>query len=386
MWHEHTRPDRDKYIDILEENIDPDQFIQHFNRRRAFEVEYYGQYYDYGSIMHYGRDYFSVNGNDTLRVANKLEYGCQGEAMLGQHESLSVSDAIKLNQMYNCPGSGYGIPGHLKVHIRRGIALLHPYPSGTYQYVRVTAVDGKGKHSTYRTEVKRITTDIADWNEWIDFGARMSWQYIVMSVWNDYSFRRNIQVTSNQTFAVSQGSHRNLQYCDGQSCSKRVDFDYNLDPDHDDCNPNKCEHGTCTDQFFAYRCNCPLGFTGLQCEVVQGNLRVYIRYGTGLPNKGYWDASDPYALVEAYTHEGIYKRLKTRVEVNTLEPQWNQWINFGKDSWSRLSITIYDDNGGFTHSRLSNTTSYYFPTHSSKKYVRKPCDTGYVELDYCFQP
>ena len=128
--------------------------------------------------MHCGRDYFSVNGNDTLRVANKLEYGCQGEAMLGQHESLSVSDAIKLNQMYNSPGSGYGIPGHLKVHIRCGIALLHPYPSDTYQYVRVTAVDGKGKHSTYRTEVKCIITDITDWNEWIDFGARMSWHII----------------------------------------------------------------------------------------------------------------------------------------------------------------------------------------------------------------
>ena len=83
MWHEHSRPDRNRYIDILEENIDHDQFMQHFNRRRAFKVEYYGQYYDYNSIMHYGKDYFSVNGNDTLRVADTLEYGCQGEAMLG---------------------------------------------------------------------------------------------------------------------------------------------------------------------------------------------------------------------------------------------------------------------------------------------------------------
>ena len=96
MWHEHTWPDRDRYFDILEENIDPDQLMQHFNRCRAFEVEYYGQYYDYGSIMHHGKDYFSVNGNDTLRVANTLEYGCQGEVMLGQRSSLSVSDAIKL--------------------------------------------------------------------------------------------------------------------------------------------------------------------------------------------------------------------------------------------------------------------------------------------------
>ena len=96
MWHEHTRPDRDSYIDILEENIDHEILVRHFNRRREFEVEYYSQFYDYGSIMHYGKDYFLVNGNDTLRVANTLEYDCQGGVMLGQRLSLSVSDAIKL--------------------------------------------------------------------------------------------------------------------------------------------------------------------------------------------------------------------------------------------------------------------------------------------------
>ena len=45
---------------------------------------------------------------------------------------------------------------------------------------------------------------------------------------------------SNQSFTVSQGSYRDLQYCDGQSCSSRIDFDYNLDPDRNDCNPYKC--------------------------------------------------------------------------------------------------------------------------------------------------
>ena len=50
--------------------------------------------------MHFGKDYFSNNGKDTLRVANSVEYDCQGEPMLGQRSSLSVSDAIKLNQ--NC--------------------------------------------------------------------------------------------------------------------------------------------------------------------------------------------------------------------------------------------------------------------------------------------
>ena len=385
MWHEHSRPDRDRYIDILEENIDPDQFMQHFSRRRAFEVEYYGQYYDYNSIMHYGKDYFSVNGNDTLRVADTLEYGCQGEAMLGQRSSLSVSDVIKLSQMYNCPGSGYGVPGHLKVHIRHGIALFDASITTNQRYIQVTAVDSSGKWSTYYTEIKQIYHHVTNWNKWIDFGPRKSWQYLEMSVWNYYRWSPDTQLTSNQTFTVSQGSHRNLQHCNGQSCTRRVDFDYILDPDLNDCNPNKCVHGTCTDQFFAHRCNCPQGYSGLQCEVVQGSLRVYIRYGSGLINRDYFDTSDPYAYLEAYDHEGNMKSLSTRTELNTLDPQWNQWLNFGEDSWSRVSVTIYDDDD-YRSDVMSNTTSYYFPTHDSKIHVRKPCETGYVELDYFFQP
>ena len=145
--------------------------------------------------------------------------------MLGQHESLSVSDAIKLNQMYNCPGSGYGVPGHLKVHIRDGIALGNRYSV----YVQVTAIDSSGKRSTYITEIKRGETT---WNQWIDFGPHKSWQYLEMSVWNYHHWSADTQATSNQIFTVSPGSHRNLQYCDGQSCTKKVNFDYNLDPGH----------------------------------------------------------------------------------------------------------------------------------------------------------
>ena len=91
--------------------------------------------------------------------------------------------------------------------------------------------------------------------------------------------------------------------------------------------------------------------------------------------------------MEAYTHEGNSKSLKTRVELDTHDPQWNEWLNFGEDSWSRLSVTIYDDDGAYYRSGvLSNTTSYYFPIHDSKMHVRKPCVTGYVELDHYFQP
>ena len=37
--------------------------------------------------------------------------------------------------------------------------------------------------------------------------------------------------------------------------------------DNDDCKDNPCNNnGTCTDGIASYTCDCPLGFTGLDCE------------------------------------------------------------------------------------------------------------------------
>ena len=68
-------------------------------------------------------------------------------------------------------------------------------------------------------------------------------------------------------------------------------------------------------------------------------------------------------------------------EEGNSNPQWNKWLNWGEDSWSRLSITICDYDA-YSKDSLSNTSTYYFPTHGSKMHIRKPCNTGYIELDY----
>ena len=303
---------------------------------------------------------------------------------------ISMNDAIKLNQMYNCPGSGYGIPGHLKVHIRHGIALNLKRSYSSNMYIQVIAVDNNGKHSTYTTNVKKITqwAGETEWNQWINFGARVSWQYLVMSlwVWHNKISSSAIQLMSNQTFTVSQGSYRDLQYCDGQSCSSRIDFDYDLDPDRNDCNPNKCIHGTCIDQFFAFTCSCPKGYNGLYCEIIRGLLRVYNHRGHNLPYEDDRHVSNAYAeSVEAYRYNSSsYVTLKTQIVKNTHDPQWNEWLDFGENTWSRICVTIYDKT--VWKNLPLCTTYYYFPTHDSKEKIRKPCNTGYVELDYSFQP
>lgn len=90
LWHEQSRADRNNYIRIVWENIDPEKqynFNQHITDGRD-----YGEY-DYASIMHYGPYAFSKNGEKTILPL-------EGEANIGQREHLSDKDIQAVNAMY----------------------------------------------------------------------------------------------------------------------------------------------------------------------------------------------------------------------------------------------------------------------------------------------
>ena len=114
LWHEQSRPDRDRYIQVLYDNIEPDKKFN-FEKRNSYEIDYHGTAYDYSSVMHYRRNAFSRNTLDTIVVINNVEYNLQGNPDLGSQTKtrFSNTDATQLNRMYNCPGSG--ILGILKV-------------------------------------------------------------------------------------------------------------------------------------------------------------------------------------------------------------------------------------------------------------------------------
>ena len=88
MWHEHTRPDRDKFIRINWDNIN--QQNQHNYKLRDADLAL-GDY-DYESIMHYGPYGFSINGQPTIV--------CTSNCNIGQRESLSRGDIAAINEMY----------------------------------------------------------------------------------------------------------------------------------------------------------------------------------------------------------------------------------------------------------------------------------------------
>ena len=204
-----------------------------------------------------------------------------------------------------------------------------------------------------------------------------------MSVW-DSDIGADDRLTSTQTFHISRGYHQHLRHCTG-SCA--VYFDYNLIPDGNDCSPNPCMRGTCSDLISAYRCNCPSGYSGTWCEHISGRLLIFVRYGHSLPDRDGWLAgdSDPYVQVTAYSRTGRTSTLRTSHRQGDESPEWNQWLDFGTSSWSRFSVRVYDRDVGSDDS-LSSTRTYYFGSHTSRTYNTMHCDTGYIVFDYFFQP
>uniref|UniRef100_A0A8C9YBB4 Metalloendopeptidase n=1 Tax=Sander lucioperca TaxID=283035 RepID=A0A8C9YBB4_SANLU len=90
--HEQTRSDRDDYVTINWDNIDP-QMAYNFYKQSTNNLN---TPYDYTSIMHYGRTAFSINGKDSITpIPNP-------NVQIGQRQGLSSWDIIRINKLYGC--------------------------------------------------------------------------------------------------------------------------------------------------------------------------------------------------------------------------------------------------------------------------------------------
>lgn len=89
LWHEQSREDRDAFVTINWGNIIPaavNNFAQHIT-----DGDDVGPY-DYGSIMHYPRNAFSSNGQDTIVPVDP-------NAQIGQRTGLSPGDIAAVNSL-----------------------------------------------------------------------------------------------------------------------------------------------------------------------------------------------------------------------------------------------------------------------------------------------
>ncbi|XP_071963186.1 uncharacterized protein [Antedon mediterranea] len=96
--HEHTRPDRDEFIDVITENIESG-FQSQFDivtTQSTLSVPY-----DLGSVMHYSRNTFKKNDlADTDYVIET--HDAMKQLSFGQQQSLSHVDSQFINALYEC--------------------------------------------------------------------------------------------------------------------------------------------------------------------------------------------------------------------------------------------------------------------------------------------
>lgn len=114
LFHEQCRPDRDQYITVLWENIDPRKFApllflgstcsrcfpeyrQNFMKGNTQIMDTFGLPYDYKSLMHYPRHAFAKKGAKFTMVAKN-----DTEMELGQSDGPTFFDLEKVRRMYKC--------------------------------------------------------------------------------------------------------------------------------------------------------------------------------------------------------------------------------------------------------------------------------------------
>lgn len=103
LWHEQSREDRDTFVNIVFANVDPNMqhnFLQHITDGDDLGA------YDFGSIMHYPRNAFSINGQDTIVPRQALPPG----VVMGQRTGLSAGDIAGVHMMYPGPATFKEVP------------------------------------------------------------------------------------------------------------------------------------------------------------------------------------------------------------------------------------------------------------------------------------
>ncbi|MCW2881448.1 MAG: astacin-like metalloprotease toxin 5 [Sphaerisporangium sp.] len=93
FYHEHSRSDRDSAVTVHLENVIKGYEPQ-FQRLVPPQNRLFGVL-DYGSVMLYGKKFFSANGLDTLVPAVPVE--------IGQRAGFSPADLVAVRTLYGCP-------------------------------------------------------------------------------------------------------------------------------------------------------------------------------------------------------------------------------------------------------------------------------------------
>ena len=103
FYHEHSRPDRDEYVEIITSNIDMiDPGLQgEYQLLETSRINSLGVGYDYNSIMHYDRYLGTVDSNGQY-IQKEIIRPKDPNITVGEARGLSLLDIIQTNLLYSC--------------------------------------------------------------------------------------------------------------------------------------------------------------------------------------------------------------------------------------------------------------------------------------------
>lgn len=104
FWHEHARPDREDYVVIQKDNILKGE-EHNFLQLSSTEINSRSEPYDYGSIMHYGKDTYAKE-IDQFTILPKRDPRTGFIPEIGQRRQLSLGDIRQTLKMYSCAMCG----------------------------------------------------------------------------------------------------------------------------------------------------------------------------------------------------------------------------------------------------------------------------------------
>ncbi|XP_019616427.1 PREDICTED: apolipoprotein(a)-like isoform X2 [Branchiostoma belcheri] len=97
LYHEHSRPDRDEFVDILVNNVRPGEEYN-FQKMSSSDINLYNIPYDYMSIMHYYNSEWTVRADLQTIVTKDTKY----QYSIGHKHALSFYDIKTVNLLYGC--------------------------------------------------------------------------------------------------------------------------------------------------------------------------------------------------------------------------------------------------------------------------------------------
>lgn len=105
LWHEHSRPDRDQYIQV---HLDRVNQLNRYNFDKiswASFLQTVDLGYDIQSILHYGAYGFGTGNQKTITIREGVtfpELNCSNALFMGQRIRLSYKDKKRASRLYGC--------------------------------------------------------------------------------------------------------------------------------------------------------------------------------------------------------------------------------------------------------------------------------------------